>query len=34
VYELASDLREHAFTDSEIEVAALYRTLRQIDRNE
>lgn len=33
-YELASELREHAFTDAEIEVAALYKTLRQLERNE
>ena len=32
-YELAGELREHAFTDSEIEVAALYRTLRQLEKN-
>ncbi len=32
-YELASDLRAHAFTDAEIEVAALYRTLRQLEQN-
>ena len=30
-YELANDLRAYAFTDSEIEVAALYRTLRQME---
>ena len=27
-YELAKDLREYALTDAEVEVAALYRTLR------
>ncbi|MEO8658727.1 MAG: helix-turn-helix transcriptional regulator [Bryobacteraceae bacterium] len=32
-YELASDLRQYAFTDSEIEIAALYRTLRQLEVN-
>lgn len=32
-YELASELREHALTDAEIEVAALYRTLRQLEQN-
>jgi len=32
-YELAADLREHALTDAEIEVSALYRTLRQLERN-
>jgi len=33
-YELATDLRQHAFTDAEIEVSALYRTLRQLERND
>jgi DNA-binding PadR family transcriptional regulator len=32
-YELASELREYALTDSEIEIAALYRTLRQLEKN-
>src|ERR1043166_2268305 len=32
-YELASDLNEHALTDSEIEIAALYRTLRNLESN-
>jgi len=32
-YELANELREHALTDAEIEVAALYRTLRQLEQN-
>jgi len=32
-YELAQDLREYALTDAEIEVAALYRTLRQLEQN-
>ena len=32
-YELASALREYALTDAEIEVAALYRTLRQLEGN-
>lgn len=32
-YDLAGDLREYALTDAEIERAALYRTLRQLERN-
>jgi PadR family transcriptional regulator PadR len=32
-YELAGDLRQYALTDAEIEVAALYRTLRQLESN-
>ena len=32
-YELASDVRKHALTDAEIEVSALYRTLRQLEQN-
>ena len=32
-YELASELREYALTDAEIEVSALYRTLRQLEQN-
>ena len=32
-YDLAGDLQEHALTDAEIEKAALYRTLRQLERN-
>ncbi len=32
-YELAGHLGEYALTDSEIEIAALYRTLRQLERN-
>jgi PadR family transcriptional regulator PadR len=32
-YELANDLKRYALTDAEIEVAALYRTLRQLERN-
>jgi poly-beta-hydroxybutyrate-responsive repressor len=32
-YELAAELNEHAFTDAEIERAALYRTLRQLEEN-
>ena len=32
-YELATDVRQHALTDAEIEVSALYRTLRQLERN-
>lgn len=33
-YELASDVRKHALTDAEIEVSALYRTLRQLEQND
>lgn len=32
-YELAAELHEHALTDAKIEVSALYRTLRQLERN-
>ena len=32
-YELALEVREHALTDAEIEVSALYRTLRQLEQN-
>lgn len=32
-YDLSTDLREHALTDAEIERAALYRTLRQLEMN-
>lgn len=32
-YDLANDLQEHALTDAEIERAALYRTLRQLEKN-
>jgi DNA-binding PadR family transcriptional regulator len=32
-YELASDVAKHALTDAEIEVSALYRTLRQLEQN-
>ena len=32
-YELAGEMRDYAFTDAEIEVAALYRTLRQLEQN-
>ena len=32
-YDLSSDLQEHALTDAEIERAALYRTLRQLEVN-
>jgi PadR family transcriptional regulator len=32
-YELATELRKHALTDAEIEVSALYRTLRQLEQN-
>jgi DNA-binding PadR family transcriptional regulator len=33
-YELGTELRAHAFTDAEIEVSALYRTLRQLEQND
>ena len=32
-YNLCSDLHEHALTDAEIDKAALYRTLRQLEAN-
>ncbi len=32
-YELAAELPEHALTDSSIEAAALYKTLRQLEEN-
>ena len=32
-YELAKDLRQYALTDAEIERAALYRTLRVLEKN-
>jgi PadR family transcriptional regulator PadR len=32
-YDLAGALQEHALTDAKIERAALYRTLRQLERN-
>ena len=32
-YELATELRKHALTDAEIEVSALYRTLRQLEQS-
>ncbi len=32
-YDLAGDLQEQALTDAEIERAALYRTLRQLEMN-
>ena len=32
-YELASDVRKYALTDAEIEVSALYKTLRQLEQN-
>ena len=32
-YNLCSDLQEHALTDAEIDKAALYRTLRQLEAN-
>jgi DNA-binding PadR family transcriptional regulator len=33
-YELASELRKYALTDAEIEISALYRTLRQLEEND
>ncbi len=33
-YELATELSAYTLTDAEIEVAALYRTLRQLERSE
>lgn len=32
-YDLAGELPDYAFTDAEIEKAALYRTLRQLEQN-
>jgi len=32
-YDLASSLKKHALTDAEIEVAALYRTLKRLESN-
>jgi PadR family transcriptional regulator, regulatory protein PadR len=32
-YELASELRQYALTDAEVELAALYKTLRQLEKN-
>ncbi|MBN9659349.1 MAG: helix-turn-helix transcriptional regulator [Acidobacteria bacterium] len=32
-YDLAGELPQHALTDAEIERAALYRTLRQLEEN-
>jgi poly-beta-hydroxybutyrate-responsive repressor len=32
-YDLAGEIPEYAFTDSDIERAALYRTLRQLEKN-
>lgn len=32
-YDLCSDLQDHALTDAEIDKAALYRTLRQLEKN-
>ncbi len=32
-YDLAGEVRKHAFTDAAIERAALYRTLRQLEDN-
>jgi len=32
-YDLSGDLQEHALTDADIERAALYRTLRQLEIN-
>ena len=33
-YQLTGELRAYALTDAEIEVAALYRTLRQLEQND
>ncbi len=33
-YELGSELRQHGLTDADVEVAALYKTLRQLERND
>ena len=33
-YELANELRQYALTDAEVELAALYKTLRQLEKNE
>ena len=33
-YELASELHPYALTDSVVEVAALYKTLRQLEQND
>ncbi len=33
-YELASEVRQYALTDAEVEVAALYKTLRQLEKND
>ncbi len=32
-YDLSSELPKHAFTDAEVERAALYRTLRRLEQN-
>lgn len=32
-YELANELRQHALTDAEVELAALYKTLHQLEKN-
>ena len=32
-YDLSGELQQHALTDAEIERAALYRTLRQLEKN-
>ena len=32
-YDLASEVRENALTDADIEISALYRTLRQLEQN-
>lgn len=32
-YDLSRDLQDHALTDAEIERAALYRTLRNLEKN-
>jgi PadR family transcriptional regulator PadR len=33
-YDLSGELQQHALTDAEIERAALYRTLRQLEMND
>jgi len=33
-YELGSDVPKYALTDAEIEVSAIYRTLRQLEQND
>ncbi len=33
-YELANELQQYALTDAEVEIAALYKTLRQLEQND